>query len=78
MKFALTKKCCLNIHTHIYIYIYIERERERERGIFGVMVIIIGNENDDWSSNPGHDCFHFLYRSLICIHIKLWINSRAD
>ena len=27
MKFALTKKCCLNIHTHththIYIYIYI-------------------------------------------------------
>ena len=29
MKFALTKKCCLNIY--IYIYIYIERERERER-----------------------------------------------
>ena len=23
MKFALTKKCCLNIHTYIYIYIYI-------------------------------------------------------
>ena len=23
MKFALTKKCCLNIHIYIYIYIYI-------------------------------------------------------
>ena len=23
MKFALKKKCCLNIHIYIYIYIYI-------------------------------------------------------
>ena len=27
MKFALTKKCCLNIHIHIYIYIDVDDYR---------------------------------------------------
>ena len=29
MKFALTKKCCLNIHIYIYIHIYRERGGRR-------------------------------------------------
>ena len=31
------------------------------RGSHAVMVIIIGNEHNDSSSNPGRGCLHFTY-----------------
>ena len=35
MKFALTKKCCLNIHIYIYIYIYIALTCDESSGYKG-------------------------------------------
>ena len=68
---ALTEKVKVHTHTHTHTHIYIYRERERERvrgggpsdfyygGARGVMVIVVGIEHDDTSSNPGWDWLHF-------------------
>ena len=36
-----------------------EREAEREKGVYGLMVIVVGNGHDDLSSDPALGCLHF-------------------
>ena len=55
------------------------------RGTFGVMVIMVGNGNNNQSSNPGPGflVFHIVIIPLgkVCnpqFSVQLWVNGRAD
>ena len=56
-----------------------------QEGARGVMVIVVGNEHGDMSSNPGRDWLHF-HIALIPLgkvwiqlfSLQLWVNCRAD
>ena len=57
-KIKFSKYLRLSIYIYLYIYLVLLTSLYFE-GARGVIVIVVGNEHGDTSSNPGRDWLHF-------------------